>query len=304
MLFRPGDQKMRRQLLSLLLPATSLLFTGAAPMRWGADGHEIIGLAAATKLPMAMPAFFRAARAELGYLNYEADRWRSDNMPEVNEAYRYDHYIDLENVPDSALAAQDRYEYYAILLRSGMAMPERDAGFLPWAIMERYERLVIEFRLWRAATDPARKSFIERRIINDAGILGHFVADGSNPHHTTVHFNGWGAQWPNPRHFTLDQTFHARFESEYLKSHISLDDVLPAAVAPVRTVTELRPAVLEYIRTTNSRVERLYELELQQPFGAGTTDPAHKAFTVERLAAGATMLRDLWWSAWEQSAAS
>jgi hypothetical protein len=292
----------RRHLLSLLLPATSLLFTGAAPMRWGADGHEIVGLTAASKLPMAMPAFFRAARAQLGYLNYEADRWRSDGMPEVNEAYRYDHYIDLENVSDSALAAQDRYEYYAILLRSGMALPERDAGFLPFAIMERYERLVIEFGLWRTETDPDRKTFIEQRIINDAGILGHFVADAANPHHATVHFNGWGAQWPNPRHFTLDQTFHARFESEYLKTHVTLEDVLPIAVAPVHAITDLRPAVLDYIRATNAHVERLYELEQQEPFGPATTDPAHKTFTVERLAAGATMLRDLWWSTWQQSA--
>jgi len=291
----------RRSFLSLLLSATSLSFTGPATVRWGPDGHEIVGLAAASKLPMAMPEFFRAARAQLGYLNYEADRWRSDDMPEVNEAYRYDHYIDLENVPDSALAAQDRYEYYATLLRSGMALPERDAGFLPFAIVERYERLVIEFRLWRAATDPRRKAFIEQRIVNDAGILGHFVADGSNPHHATVHFNGWGAQWPNPRHFTLDQTLHARFESEYVKTHITLDDVLPIAVAPVHTVTEPRAAVLDYIRATNARVERLYELEQQEPFGPATTDPAHRTFTVDRLAAGATMLRDLWWSAWHQS---
>jgi len=261
-----------------------------------------VGLTAAAKLPMAMPAFFRAARAQLGYLNFEPDRWRSDGMPEVNEAYRYDHYIDLENVPDSALAAQDRYEYYAMLLRTGIALPERDGGFLPFAIMERYERLVIEFRLWRAETEPARRTAIEQRIVNDAGILGHFVADAANPHHATVHFNGWGANWPNPRNFTLDQTFHARFESEFLRSHVKLEDVLPLAVAPVHIVGDLRPAVLTYIRATNGHVERLYELEQQEPFGMNTTGAAHKAFTVERLAAGATMLRDLWWSAWLESA--
>jgi hypothetical protein len=291
----------RRRLLSLLLPATSLLLSGAAPLRWGPHGHEIVGLTAAAKLPMAMPGFFRTAWAQLGYLNYEPDRWRADGMPEVNEAYRYDHYIDLENVPDSVLAAQDRYEYYALLVRSGMALPERDGGFLPFAIMERYERLVIEFRLWRAETEPQRKAWIEQRIVNDAGILGHFVADAANPHHATVHFNGWGANWPNPRNFTLDQTFHARFESEYLRSHITLEDVLPVAVAPVHTISELRPAVLAYIRTTNDRAERLYELEQQEPFGMTTTGTAHKTFTIERLAAGATMLRDLWWSAWQQS---
>ena len=293
----------RRRIPCLMLAVAPWLLAGAAPAPpWGQDGHRIVGLAAAAKLPLAMPLFFREAQAQLGYLNYEPDRWRSDGMPEVNEAFRYDHYIDLENMQDSALAVQDRFEYLAFMQRSGMAIPERDAGLLPFAIMEHWERLAIAFKQWREQTDPATRGWIEQRIINDAGVLGHFVADAANPHHTTVHHNGWAADRPNPRGFSTERTLHSRFESEYVRAHISVDDVLPLAVAPVHQVAELRPTVLAYIRSSHAQVERLYQLEQQEPFSATTTSVAHKRFTAERLAAGALMLRDLWWSAWLRSA--
>jgi len=290
-------------------PAAVLLLAGpplpAGPItspRWGQEGHEIVGLTAVAKLPLAMPAFFRDAPARFAYLNYEPDRWRSEGTPEANEAFRYDHYVDLEVVPDSAWVVQDRFEFLALMQRTGMAMPERDAGLLPFAIMELYERVAIAFRQWRAESDPDRKRWIEQRIVNDAGILGHFVADAANPHHTTVHHNGWAADRPNPRGFSTERTFHARFESEYVRAHLKVDDVLPVAVAPVHQVLELRAGVLAYIRASHGQLERLYELEQQESFGPGTVNAAHKRFTAERLAAGATMLRDLWWSAWLQSA--
>ena len=53
---------------------------------------------------------------------------------------------------------------------------------------------------------------------------------------------------------------------------------------------------------THGEVERLYRLDKASPFNGSNTTPANKAFAVERLAAGATMLRDLWWTAWITSA--
>lgn len=284
-------------LLILLVSAA-----GSSPP-WGAGGHQIVGLTAAVKLPQSMPVFFRDARSQLGYLNYEPDRWRSDDLAEANEAFRYDHYIDLEVIPDSAFAVQDRFEFLAFMQRQGMHTPERDAGILPFTIVELYQRIVIAWGQWRSETDPHVKRFIEQRILNDAGILGHFVADGANPHHTSVHFNGWASDWPNPRGFTTDRTFHARFESEYVHSHITVDDVLPLAVAPVRLVDDVRATVLGYLSGTQAELERLYELEQEEHFGQATTGRAHKRFTSERLATAAVMLRDLWWSAWKQSEA-
>ena len=56
-----------------------------------------------------------------------------------------------------------------------------------------------------------------------------------------------------------------------------------------------------YLRHTNTLVEKTYELEKAGAF-AGQGTPEGKTFTEERLAAGATELRDMIYSAWVKSA--
>jgi hypothetical protein len=271
------------------------------PIRWGRDGHLMSGLAAATNLPAEMPQFFRDAREQLSYLSYEPDRWRDGRFPELNEAFQYDHFIDLENVTPEALAARDRFQYILTLSRAGLADPQSAGGLLPFRILEIYERLLVEFRMWRTESDPQTKRFIEARIINDAGILGHYVEDGANPHHATIHFNGWAEGALNPNGYTLDRTFHRRFESDFVGARVRVEDLLPRVRAP-RTVDDVRAAVLQHIRDSNAAVGRLYDLEKQQPFGPENNSQAHKEFAVERLSVGVDLLRSLWWTAWTQSA--
>jgi hypothetical protein len=55
-----------------------------------------------------------------------------------------------------------------------------------------------------------------------------------------------------------------------------------------------------YLRQTNSHVEQVYQLEKAGGFvGAGTAES--REFTAERLAAGASMLRDMIYTAWLES---
>lgn len=290
------------------IPVAVVLVLGAllgAPRlleAWGAHGHAISGRAAGTNLPAAMPRFFRDASAQLGYLNPEPDRWRDRDMKEMDEAFKYDHYLDMERVPAGALDATDRYEFLAALQRSGIEHPARDVGLLPFRILELYQRLVVDFRNWRAATDPRQRAWIEQRVINDAGILGHYVTDGSNPHHTTVHHNGWAKGFPNPNGYTTDATFHRRFESDFVEARVTLADLTPRMNPNPHRIDAPRAAVLQYLRDSNALLGQLYDLEKQSSFGAQNTDPAHKRFAVDRLAAGANMLRDLWWTAWLESA--
>ncbi|HUF50376.1 MAG TPA: hypothetical protein VMN60_06050 [Longimicrobiales bacterium] len=285
----------------LLLVSTA---ASARSLRWGYHGHEIAGRAAATALPAELPLFFRSATEQLAYLNPEPDRWRGDGFRELNEAMRYDHYIDMEVIPDTVLAALDRFQYLLALKDSGIANPARDAGLLPFRIVELQQRLVVEWRLWRRETDPAKRRMIEERILNDAGILGHYVTDGANPHHTSVHHNGWAAGYPNPRNFTTQPGFHGRFESAYVETHIQTRDLLPHMNPGPHELTNVRAAVLAFLGRSHARLERLYELDQQESFGPATTGAAHRDFAIERLVAGANMLRDLWWSAWRQSATS
>jgi hypothetical protein len=279
----------------------------AAPrlFAWGELGHRITGQAAAAALPAAMPTFFRNAAAQLAYLNPEPDRWRDhaehDLDPALDVAAAGDHFIDLELLPAERrariLGATTRYAYIDSLRTIGV--DGLKAGFLPFRILELTQRLRVEFRLWRTAGDSTRLA-IEARIINDAGILGHYVADGSNPAHTSVQYNGWTGA--NPNGYATDRQFHARFESDYVQAFVSLADVKPIVDTSVaRVVPNVRAAVIAYLTRSNGEVERMYQIDKTAHFCRQGSTAEGKRFVVDRLAAGAEMLRDLWWTAWMTS---
>lgn len=280
---------------------------------WGFSGHEMAAQVAAEALPAEMPAFFREAAAQLVHLNPEPDRWRVRSHPEMDQAFQYDHYIDLENVPPGALEARNRFTFIRALYNAGVERPERDVGFLPYRILELYQRIETLWRRWRAESDPVRRRWIEERIINDAGVLGHYVTDASQPHHTTIHFNGWNQETPNPEGYTTDNGFHSRFERYFVEAHVTVEDVRryvsEALLANWITTGEFgsvagasRPAVLRHIQASHREVEELYRLDRDVGF-----DPEAKAttevreFAARRLAQGAHMLAVLWWSAFLES---
>jgi hypothetical protein len=282
---------------SLVAPA--LLFA------WGEVGHRISGEAAALKMPPSTPAFFRNATTQLSYLNPEPDRWRdrgeSTIDPALGQGTAPDHFIDMEMASPAVLAqamkARDRYGYLDTLAAANVKASTM--GFLPFAILEMTQKLRIDFRNWRAAPDSL-KPWIEARIIDDAGVLGHFVTDGANPAHTTIHFNGWTG--PNPNGYATDNRFHARFESIYVGANVKTADLTARMDTVARVFPDLRAAILAYLHEGNAQVEPLYKIDKAHSFEANTTAPENKSFAVARLTAGATMLRDIWWTAWVTSA--
>lgn len=276
------------------------------PPRWGFVGHEMAARAAASTLPDDMPAFFLAADEQFVFLAPEPDRWKDRSRPEMDQAWTYDHYIDFENVPPGALDEPDRFAFLAALYEVApyggrLERPERDAGFLPFRILELHQRLVTEWRLWSEAPEGSeRRQWIEERIINDAGILGHYVTDGSQPHHTTIHFNGWDSGTANPERFTSDRDFHSRFERFFVEAHVTQDDVDRRMTAELSSPpADVRDAVFGFLYRTFAEVEALYRLERDVGFSPDrAANRAARDFTADRLAAGAEMLALLWWSAW------
>jgi hypothetical protein len=301
-----SSSRTRWRVLAGLTGAVAVVAVPAVLLAWGEAGHRITGEAAALSIPREMPAFFRGAVKELSYINPEPDRWRdrAEKMadPALDGVNAPDHFIDMELVPpavlDAALAAPDRYAYFDTVKKAGVEANKM--GFLPFRILELSQRLREDFRQWRAAPDSQTRAWVEARVIDDAGLLGHYVADGSNPAHTTVQFNGWTG--PNPNGYATDHRFHSRFESEYVESHITTADVTPQISPTPRVFPDLRRAIDEYLAASNRLVEPMYKLDKAHPFNAAATDPADKAFVVSRLAAGAQMLRDIWWTAWVTSA--
>lgn len=303
-----------------ILAATAVLTVSVATTveahRWGEDGHLMAGRAAAELLPDDLPAFFIEAAPQLSWLDPEPDRWRSREMPTMDGGFSYDHYIDLENMPADAWQATDRWAFLRTLYNHNvqatgeLGRPERDVGLLPYRIEELYQRLLTGFRRWRESEGEERR-WIEERIVNDAGVLGHYVTDAAQPHHTTVHYNGWNASSladePNPEGFTEERGFHGRFESGFVRAHIGYDAVRAAAARrPVRSLGGLRSvrdAIRNHIVESHDEVRTLYRLEKEHPFDPdGAAPDTHTTFTAERLGSGAAMLRDLWVTAWRESA--
>jgi hypothetical protein len=277
------------------------------PVRWGVRGHEMAARAAVETLPREMPAFFRAAGDALVWLNPEPDRWREREFREMDERWRYDHYVDLENIPPGVLeASRDRWEFFENLLEAGVDNPKVTVGFSHFTILELYQRIVNSFARWRTTEDTYVRRLLEARIVDDAGILGHFVTDASQPHHTTIHFNGWDeGRVPNPGGYTTDSDFHARFESWFVAAHVSYEDVRSRVTVPPRSLADdVRDAVVTYIQASNHQVEELYRIDRDHGFHPDQpADPVSLAFAAERIAVGAEMLRDLWWTAWVASEA-
>jgi hypothetical protein len=301
------NRRVGRGLVSLVL--TSLVVLQSAPgFGWGNEGHTSINRVAAQKIPADMPKFFRRAAAvnEIAYLGPEPDRWRSPSEFALKNAQEADHFIDLERVAWLDPLPQGRYEFYRKLYEKRAAttdhpddyLPER-VGLQPYITMEVYGRLKAAFRECRqrkASHQPT--AAVQQAIIFYAGWLGHYVADGSQPLHTTIQYNGWVG--PNPKGYTTEHKIHAQFETAYVAANITAKDFARLVNSPQRLEVPFAQYIA-YLRQSNGLVEKVYELDKAGGF-TGKGSPEAFEFTTHRLAAGSQMLLDLWYTAWLESA--
>jgi hypothetical protein len=273
---------------------------------WGNEGHTAINRVAAQKIPASMPRFLRRAVVEIAYLGPEPDRWRNPAEFALKNAQEPDHFIDLERVAWLDPLPQGRYEFYRKLYEKRAAttdhaddyLPEH-VGLQPYITMEVYGRLKAAFREYRQQVAAHQSTTaVQQAIIFYAGWLGHYVADGSQPLHTTIHYNGWVG--PNANGYTTEHSIHGRFETTYVAANITAKDFAPLVSSPVRLADPFADYV-SYLKRSHDLVENVYSLDKAGGFtGKGT--PAAFDFTVQRLAAGSQMLLNLWYTAWLESA--
>ncbi len=272
---------------------------------WGNDGHILINRTAALKVPTTMPLFLRQASERLAYLGPEPDRWRSRSEYAVKNAQEPDHFIDMERLEGLGDLPEGRYEYYRLLYerrataaRPDDLLPER-VGLQPYITMEVYGRLKVAFREYRQLQKAHKSTMaVRQNIVFYAGWLGHYVADGANPLHTTVQYNGWTGD--NPRGFTTSRDLHGKFESAFVKQNLANLRIAGLVKPPVRLQSPFKD-YMAYLRETRGQVEQLYELEKTGAFdGAGT--PAGVDFVRQSFARGTQMLLNMWYTAWLESA--
>ncbi|HXI88384.1 MAG TPA: hypothetical protein VNO24_00085 [Blastocatellia bacterium] len=279
-----------------LVIAVFLVFSLAPPASaWGEEGHRYINRVAAEHMPEDMPLFFRNAVKRLTFLGPEPDRWR--DTKELNKALGEvngpDHFVDIDKAENFEALPNDRYLYGDWLRAQGK--DPKVIGFLPYSMLEGFQKIEVLFRLWRDPQHEAERDQIEQNIIYYAGVVGHYVADGSQPLHTSIHFNGWTTS-SNPQLFTREP-LHGRFEGEYVKAQIKPEDFSVL----VKTATRLQDPfadIVKYLVDTYNHVPELYRMEKKVRWDANNRNADSKKFVTERLAAASQMLANLWYTAW------
>lgn len=302
---------------SLLLAAALAACVPAAPaFAWGATGHRLIGQASALSLPSEVPAFLKtpAAVEQLGELAREPDRSKGAGQPHDVDSDP-GHFVDVDEAgtvlggPSLAELPLSR-EAYGTAVRAAGIDPVK-AGWLPYSIMDGWQQLAKDFGYWRVdrlgervgKTRAERAWYARDRvlreqiIVRDLGVWSHYVGDGSQPMHASIHYNGWG-DYPNPEGFTREKV-HGPFEGAFVHANITLAAVRGAMPAFASCEAEIRDCVSRYLLATTATVIPFYRLE--KAGGFRPADARGRAFALERVAAGAAQLRDLTVMAWRAS---
>jgi hypothetical protein len=284
----------------------AILFLPVPGFGWGNEGHRMINRLAASALPADVPAFLRsdAAVNEIEYLGPEPDRWRSRGEPELERAQAPEHFIDLEPADALGPLPRNRLDFEASIFAHGQR-PEK-IGLQPWETLEVWQRLKAALREYRrlAADKSANQNdlhAVEQVAIFYAGWLGHYVGDGSQPLHTTINYDGWALK-DNPKEFSTAHGIHWRFEGTFVAANIKqLEAAAPKMTAPKLISGDIFDSYVAYLRHSATLVDTVYAFDKTGAFENGGTAES-RDFTEERLAAGASELRDLIYTAWAESA--
>lgn len=278
-------------------------------LAWQDEGHVLVNQVAAEHVPDEMPEFFRNAVDRLAYLGPEPDRWRRVSEFSLKQSQEPDHFIKLEILDVDLDILRGRYDFYRMLYQRradpearGSAHPDsllpEYVGLLPYMTIEGYERLKVAFRQYRELQRSGGDTeLVEGNIILYAGWLGHYVADAANPHHTSMHYNGW--QGPNPEGYA-GPGIHARFEGDFVRSAGIRAEDFSDRLRPPELLHDPFADFLSLVYESQGMVEETYRIDKNGGFvGAGTERSLE--FTLQRLAAGSQMLLDLWYTAWVTS---
>src|SRR5688572_15420509 len=260
---------------------------------WDYEGHRIVNQLALASLPKEYPQFVHAvANADrVAFLAGEPDRWRNapDLILKQSGGSWTDHFLDLEYLPAAGLDLEKvpsfRYDFI-VQFAAGRAAnaknfrpidPARNLdhtaewpGFAPWAITEYFGKLRSAFsylKVFEELGTPDEILNAQANVIYVMGVMGHYVADLSQPLHTTKHYNGWSGE--NPNGYTTWRGFHSWIDGEIVARTGIRAAQLATRVGPAEPISlaartdgrdPMFVAVFDYLRAQNRRVEPLYQL--------------------------------------------
>jgi hypothetical protein len=298
---------------------------------WWLTGHTVINRTGIATLPAEVPDFLKRQIDWIGARSMVPDSWRDTTEPSLRAIEIPNHNWYLENTAVLPSVPRSRNEF--IVMADGLSFPlpsgpgrgngpsgaaanvpaggpgfspgvgsvrgVRNTGTLPYAMFENYERLKVAFRVWRGLRAKHEDTgFVELDAAFYAGWLGHYVADGGNPLHTSVHHNGWVGE--NPKRYAQDRYIHDRFEGEFVDLIGLTEKHIRDRVAAPQVLADPFAAFLAYLDRSHTRVEQVYVLDQRHAYeDASNTEARELVFTC--TAEASAMLRDLVYTAWQAS---
>ncbi len=301
---------------------------------WNYEGHRMVNELALASLPDDFPAFVHtpASAERIAFLSGEPDRWRNNPDLPIKHYNSVDHYLDIEHLPlagiDPKGVSDLRYvfvpEYAAGRAAHADKFTKIDskkntdhtrewAGFLPWAVTEYYGKLKSAFSYLKAYELAGTEEEIRNAQANAVyvmGVMGHYVGDGAQPLHTTVHHNGWTGE--NPNSYTKWPGIHSWVDGGFIGKAGITTESLRSRVTPAQPIDVTMSAdgrnpvfiaTMNYLLEQNALVEPFYALEKADVFKADNVGKTTEGrdFIEGQLLKGGQMLGAIWLTAWRNT---
>ena len=272
--------------------AAVLAMSGLPAWGWLTSGHGVLTQAVFQTLPEEVPVFFRSSGPAVAHHAADPDVAKNRATAYLRGAEYPEHFLDREFLAGHDLPV-DRFAFIQLCQDAGVK--PANVGFLPYALGEWTERLVLAFAEHRKWPDNPH---IQRKCLVYAGFIAHYAQDLCQPLHLTIHHNG-----------------RARSDGSSPRSgiHMKVDyliDVLgtgPEALAERQEITaldDLMDGIMAQFERGFTLVDRVYELEAGLP-DLGQQDwvpvPEVVKFGEERAREAVRFTATLYLTAWRRS---
>jgi hypothetical protein len=216
----------------LLLSALIILLPFSVMLGWGAEGHKLISNKAMTLLPEDMNSFMKW-QDYVTIHSVDPDLRKNSDKSEGPK-----HFIDIDFYPEflNGKMIQDKSELDAEYGDSTVTK----MGLLPWATLDTYNKLV------SALKDKDR----DKAMIYLAD-LGHYVADGHQPMHAIMNYNG---------QMSGQKGIHYRYESIMVDSNLAQINNDFQAESPIY-ISHPLDFIFKYIADANSVADVLFNAD-------------------------------------------
>ena len=247
---------------------------------WGNKAHRLVNVRAVEMLPEEMN-LMKSWKEYIGDRASDADI-RRDNRSDTTEWPK--HFIDIDYYAEFIAGKMIYDKDELISLYSAETVTKM--GLLPWAALEAYNKLVQSF-----------KEKNRDKVLIFAADLGHYVADGHQPFHTLLNYDG---------QLTDQKGIHGRYESEMVNRYI--DQISNSLTTrEVKYVAEPLEYIFDFLTASNFYSPVIFTADKTSFAQAGSHGSEDyykllwfrtKHVTINQLSDAAGSLASLIYSAW------